>query len=180
VLDAPGAALPRGEIGEVAVRAAQSGSWAGVYAPRLENWGRPAETAEAFRSGWLAICDLGRVDRDGWVSIVGRKREVVLRGGANFYPAEIERQLHADDRVEDVVVMGLPDARLGEVAAAYLLLRCKARQFAAVKTALVALCRAQLARSKVPERWFVVPAIPRNQMRKPVKADLRDGPQTEI
>jgi acyl-CoA synthetase (AMP-forming)/AMP-acid ligase II len=180
VLDAAGAALPRGEIGEVAVRAAQSGPWAGVYAPMLEYWGRPVETAEAFKNGWLATGDLGRVDRDGWVSIVGRKKEVILRGGANVYPAEIERLLRADDRVEDAVVMGLPDARLGEIAAAYLLLRCEPDQFAAVKAELMALCGAQLARYKVPERWFAVPAIPRNQMRKPIKAELRDGPATEI
>jgi acyl-CoA synthetase (AMP-forming)/AMP-acid ligase II len=180
VFDAAGVSLPRGEVGEVAVRAAEVGPWAGVYSPMLGYWGQPTETAETFRNGWLVTGDLGRIDDGGWVSIVGRKKEVILRGGANVYPAEIERLLRTDDRVEDAVVMGLPDPRLGEIAAAYLLLRRGEEAFDAVKADLMKLCREQLARYKTPERWFVVPAIPRNQMRKPIKSELRDGPRIEI
>jgi long-chain acyl-CoA synthetase len=180
VLDADGMPLSTGETGEIAVRAASSGPWANVYSPMLGYWGRPAETAEAFTQGWLLTGDLGAIDPNGFVSVVGRKKEVILRGGANVYPAEIERLLRTDERVEDAVVLGLPDARLGEVAAAYLQLREHSDQLGAIKADLMALCRAQLARYKVPERWFVVSAIPRNQMRKPIKSELRHGPSLEL
>lgn len=172
--------LASGEIGEIAVRAKATGDWANVYTPMLGYWHRPDETADTLKGGWLLTGDLGRIDSEGRVYIVGRKKEIILRGGANVYPAEIERLLRADDRVEDAVVMGLPDERLGEIAAAYLQLRVPADQAATVKTDLMAACQAQLARYKVPERWFLVQSIPRNQMRKPIKSELRDGPRTEI
>jgi acyl-CoA synthetase (AMP-forming)/AMP-acid ligase II len=179
-LDSEGRVLPPGEIGEISVRATSSGPWAGVYTPMLGYWNRPDETNEALRNGWLHTGDFGRIDDEGRVFIVGRKKEVILRAGANVYPAEIERLLRTDARIEDAVVLGLPDERLGEVAAAYFQLKHKNADPVAVKLDLLRLCQRELARYKVPERWFVVDEIPRNQMRKPMKNELRDGLATPL
>lgn len=179
-LDSDDRVLPANEVGEIGARATPTGEWAGVYTTMLGYWNRPEETRETLRNGWLHTGDLGLVDGDGRVFIVGRKKDTILRGGANVYPAEIERLLRTDDRIEDAVVLGLPDARLGEVTAAYFQLKNLDIDPAAVKSDLLALCQRELARYKVPERWFVVAEIPRNQMRKPMKNELRAGPATPI
>lgn len=179
-LDGDDGVLGPGEVGEIAARAVQSGRWAGVYTPMLGYSNRPDETRETLRGGWLHTGDLGHVDAQGRVFIVGRKKDTILRGGANVYPAEIERLLRTDPRVEDAVVLGLPDARLGEVAAAYIQLNEPQADAQGVKADLLALCQRELARYKVPERWFAVREIPRNQMRKPMKNELRDGPATPL
>jgi acyl-CoA synthetase (AMP-forming)/AMP-acid ligase II len=175
-----GAQLPPGEVGEIAVRATDSGSWAGVYTPMLGYWNQPQETAICLQDGWLLTGDLGYLDEQGRVYIAGRKKEVIIRGGANVYPAEIERVLKGHALVEDAVVMGQPDARLGEIVAAYLHLRAPIGEAAAIKDDLIARCKTQLAIYKVPERWLVVGVIPRNQMRKPIKSELRDGPSVPV
>jgi acyl-CoA synthetase (AMP-forming)/AMP-acid ligase II len=179
-LDGEDRILPYGEVGEIAARAVRSGAWAGVYTTMLGYWKRPEETRETLRGGWLHTGDLGRIDDQGRVFIVGRQKDTILRAGANVYPAEIERLLRTDPRVEDAVVLGLPDARLGEIAAAYFQLKETETDASAVKAGLLMLCQRELARYKVPERWFVVCEIPRNQMRKPMKNELRDGPATPL
>lgn len=124
-----------------------------------------------LRKGWLLTGDLGMVDEEGWLTIVGRKKDMIVRGGANIYPAEVERVLKTDARLADVVLLGMPDNRLGEIAAAFVELRDGVDK-KGLRDSLEKLCRANLARYKVPERWFVVSSIPRNQMRKPMKPDL--------
>ena len=114
--------------------------------------------------------DLG-VMKDGWMSIVGRTKNMVVRRGSNIYPPEVERVLLADDRLCDVALVGSPDSRRGEIAAAFIEM-ADGTDREGLRAKLERRCRDQLALYKVPERWYVVKEIPRNQMRKPIKSDL--------
>jgi acyl-CoA synthetase (AMP-forming)/AMP-acid ligase II len=165
-----GAELPPGEVGEICVGPRSSGPWAGVYTPMLGYWNRPEASAEALRGGVLHTGDLGRLDAEGNVYVVDRRSELILRGGANVYPAEVERALHADPRVAECAVLPVPDARLGERVVAAVRLQ---RGAAASAQELQEHCRAQLARYKVPDRIVFVDAFPRNAMNKILKRELR-------
>lgn len=173
-LDREDRALPSGEPGEIAVRAAQSGDWAGVYTPMLGYWGRPEESAEALRNGWLHTGDIGIVDDDGNLFIKDRLKELIIRGSANIYPAEIERVLMAHPRVRSAAVLGRPDQRLGETVAAFVETSDSATSDGALEAELRAACASELARYKVPEHWFFVAEMPRNAMNKIVKPRLRE------
>jgi acyl-CoA synthetase (AMP-forming)/AMP-acid ligase II len=161
--------LPVGETGEVCVEAVDEGPWAGVYTPMLGYWRRPDATAETVRDGRLHTGDIGKLDEAGNLTIVDRKNLLILRGGANIYPAEIERVLHEDDRVEACAVVGVPDERLGERVAAWV-------QVAPGKTLepveLIEHCRERLAKYKVPEKIELIDEMPRNAMNKIVRREL--------
>jgi len=161
-----GVVLPPGEVGEICVAPARSGAWAGVYTPMLGYWGRPEETAGALADGVLHTGDLGLLTGDGTLFIRGRKQELILRGGANVYPAEVERALQEHPAVAACAVLGVPDTRLGQRVVAAVELEAGAR---ADEAELRAFCREHLARYKVPERIAVVAALPRNAMSKVVK-----------
>ena len=161
--------LPAGEIGEICVAPATSGPWAGIYTPMLGYWGKPHATAEALRGGVYHSGDLGLMEDDGNVFIRGRRNELILRGGANVYPAEVERVINEDPRVADCAVFGTPDARLGERVVAAVELEEGATL---EPEEIAARCREQLARYKVPERIRVVKSLPRNAMSKVVKRKL--------
>ena len=94
-LDRDDRELPSGEAGEIAIRATESGDWAGVYTPMLGYWGRPEASEETLRNGWLHTGDIGTVDAEGNIFIKDRLKELIIRGSANIYPAEIERVLMA-------------------------------------------------------------------------------------
>jgi acyl-CoA synthetase (AMP-forming)/AMP-acid ligase II len=169
IRDAAGARLPAGEVGEICIAPANRGEWADVYTPMLGYWNQPEATAEALRDGAYHSGDLGVLESDGSLFIRGRRSELILRGGANVYPAEVERVLLADPRVAGCAVFGVPDPRLGQ------------RVVAAVEGAegespdpgvLLERCNAQLARYKVPEQILVVDALPRNAMAKVIKREL--------
>ncbi len=172
---ADGAVLPAGETGEICARPATTGPWAGVYRAPAGYWGKdnPALTV----NGWLRTGDLGYLDDDGFLRIVGRIKDVILRGGANVYPAEIERVLRMHPQVVDVVVLAMPDPRLGEVAGAFLEVT---GEVAGLRSELTNLCGQHLARYKQPERWFLVPEFPRNAMSKPDKAVLQSMTAAEL
>jgi acyl-CoA synthetase (AMP-forming)/AMP-acid ligase II len=165
--------LPKGIVGEVCVRPLASGPWANVYTGMFGYWNRPEETATAIRNGWLHTGDMGQVDEAGNLKIVGRVKDVILRGGANVYPAEIEDILRSDPRIEDAVVIAAPDARLGEIPAAYLTLSDPEADHSTLHEDLRKLCLANLAKYKMPQRWYIVPEMPRNAMLKVDKAALR-------
>jgi len=161
--------LPPGEVGEICIGPARTGAWAGVYTPMLGYWDRPDASAEALRGGRYHSGDLGLVDEAGNLSIRGRRGELILRGGANVYPAEVECLIQAIPGVAGCAVFGIPDARLGQrVVAAVELLPGVALDPEAILDHL----RPQLARYKLPERIAIVPALPRNAMRKVLKRDL--------
>lgn len=159
-----------GEIGEICVRAAETGPWAHVYTPTLGYWRRHAETTALLRDGWLHTGDVGRLDEVGELYIVDRRRDLIVRGGANVYPAEVERVLRQNGDVSDCAVVGLPDERLGQIVAAVVELR-EGAHAADVQVALEQLCAAEIARFKIPVAWRFAP-LPRNVMGKTLKADL--------
>jgi long-chain acyl-CoA synthetase len=161
--------LPPGEVGEICIGPARTGAWAGVYTPMLGYWDRPEASAEALRGGFYHSGDLGLVDEAGTLTIRGRRSELILRGGANVYPAEVERVIAEIPGIASCAVFGLPDARLGQrVVAAVELLPGAALD----ADAILAQLRPQLARYKVPERIAIVSALPRNAMRKVIKRGL--------
>jgi acyl-CoA synthetase (AMP-forming)/AMP-acid ligase II len=173
ILDPEGRELPAGESGEICVRATDRGGWANVYTPMLGYWKRPEESAAALKNGWLHTGDIGVINADGDIFIKDRLKELIIRGGANVYPAEVERVLIAHPQVRDVAVVGKPDRRLGEIVAAFVEL-ADAAPSDALETELRALCEAKLARYKVPQAWSFGP-LPRNAMGKVAKAQIRRG-----
>ena len=169
-LDDDGRALPPGEVGELCVGPRLDGEWAGVYTPMLGYWNRPDATAEALRGGVLHTGDLGCVDASGEVFVRDRRHDLIIRGGANVYPAEVERVIHEDPDVAACAVVGKPDERLGERVVAFVE---PTPGVALDPDALAARCRRELAAYKVPEEWIVVDAMPRNAMNKILKPTLR-------
>lgn len=172
IAGADGQALPVGEKGEVLIRARQTGPWAGLYRPMLGYWNKPEETAATLKDGWLHTGDLGSFDKDGHLFLSGRLSEVILRGGANIYPAEIERVLQAVPIVRDAAVIGRPDERLGEIVVAVVELETGVEEDAALP-ALKQACEAELARYKHPTDWRFMERLPRTAMNKLSKQALR-------
>ena len=169
VRDEDDRALPPGAAGELCIEAVTEGPWAGVYTPMLGYWRRPDATSETIRDARLHTGDVATLDEQGYLTIVDRRNLMILRGGANVYPAEIERVLHEDERVEACAVVPVPDDRLGERVAAWV-------QVAADKTLdpaeLIQHCRERLAKYKVPEKIELIDAMPRNAMNKIVRREL--------
>jgi acyl-CoA synthetase (AMP-forming)/AMP-acid ligase II len=155
--------------GEVCVGPVTDGPGAGAYRPMLGYWEKPEATTETLRDGVLHTGDLGFIGDDGHLYVRDRKSLVILRGGANVYPAEIERVVHELDAVAACAVVGLPDDRLGERVVAAVELVPGA---VVTEQELTAHCLANLARYKVPERWVFVDEFPRNSMNKIPRAVL--------
>jgi acyl-CoA synthetase (AMP-forming)/AMP-acid ligase II len=170
IRDDAGRILQNGEVGEICVSPASAGAFEGVYTPMIGYWGRPDATPEALRDGVYHSGDLGLIADDGNLYIRGRRNELILRGGSNVYPAEIERVLQEDPRVAASAVLGIEDTRLGErvVAAVELM---PGQQVTADE--LIAYARGKLARYKVPEQIAFVQQLPRNAMSKVIKRELR-------
>ncbi len=135
-------------------------------------WRSPEATAAAFADGWLLTGDVAERDEEGFYRIAGRIKDMVISGGENVYPAEIEDVLHAHPSVLEAAVVGVPDARWGEACAAFVVLRDDA---AATGDELVAHCRERLARFKVPKTVAFVDALPRSSLGKVLKDELRAG-----
>lgn len=173
IQDPEGRILPAGESGEICVGAEVAGEYGGLYTPMLGYWRRPEATREALREGWLHTGDMGRLDEAGNLFVEGRRNDVILRGGSNVYPAEVERVLHMKGAVAEAAVIGRPDPRLGERVVAVIQLSPGATAGEALQGELEAHCRANLARYKTPEEWIFVSEMPRNAMNKVVKAQLK-------
>jgi O-succinylbenzoic acid--CoA ligase len=156
--------------GELTLAAPTSGPWAGRYRPLLGYWNRPEASAEVLAGGVLHTGDLGSVEPGGHLRVVGRKSQIIIRGGANVYPAEVERVLVEAPGVGACAVVGVPDERLGERVGALV------EPAAGVTVDLAAVldfCRLSLASYKVPERLLVVEQLPRNQMGKVPAGEAR-------
>ena len=164
-----GRRLPPGQPGELRLAAATAGPWAGAWTPALGEW-RDGALAPAA-PGPYPTGDIGVVGPDGWLTVTDRKKLIIVRGGANVYPAEVERVIRRHEAVAEVAVFGIPDERLGERVAALVQLR-DSPDPAADLTAIGNLCRAELARYKVPEAWSVVDALPLNPMGKIIRTGL--------
>jgi acyl-CoA synthetase (AMP-forming)/AMP-acid ligase II len=170
IVDDAGAACPTGEVGEVLTRN-PSGH---------REYYRDAEaTARQWAGGWLHTGDLGRLDAEGYLYIVGRKKEMIVRGGMNVYADDVEAALQAHPDVVEAAVVGIPHDVLGEDVAAWVVLRPGSE---ATAEAVVDTARRSLADYKVPRRVVVVDELPRNASGKVVKSRLTaaatpgDGP----
>jgi acyl-CoA synthetase (AMP-forming)/AMP-acid ligase II len=139
------------------------------YRTMLGYWQRDEASAAALAGGRLHTGDLGELDADGYLHIRDRKNLLIVRGGANVYPAEVERVLLAAPGVAGCAVAGVPDERLGERVVAVVEPAPGAEWD---ESAVRSHCEAALARYKVPERFVVVPALPRNAMGKVLRGDL--------
>jgi len=163
IVDGAGRDRPAGVVGEILVRAAQV---AAGY------WRDPAATAEVFGDGWLRTGDAGRLGPDGLLHVVDRIKDVVVSGGENVASREVEDVLRRHPSVDDVAVVGIPDARWGERVCAVVVAAPGATVDAA---GIEALARRHLAGYKVPRRVVVVDELPRNSTGKVLKARLRDA-----
>jgi fatty-acyl-CoA synthase len=134
-------------------------------------WGRPEATAETICEGWLRTGDLGTFDTEGFVTLVGRARDLYISGGENVYPAEVERVYAEHEAIREISVVGVPDARWGEVGRAYVVL-APGRKLD--EGALRAWGRERLAGFKIPQRFVAVSNLPRTETGKVQKYRLSD------
>ena len=162
IADAKGAHLPPGSTGEVL-----------VYGPNVMRGylNQPEATAKTVIDGWLHTGDIGRIDEDGYLSIVGRLKEMIIRGGENIYPKEIEDVLAEHPGVLEAAVVGAPDDRLGEIVVAFVSRRPGA---ALTLDSLNAHCASRLARHKLPAVIRIIEALPKNAVGKIAKPVLRE------
>lgn len=145
-------------------------------------WGRAQATAEAFRGGWFHTGDLGRMDAQGFITLVDRKKDMIISGGENVYPIEVEQVIYRHPGVEEAAVVGIPDERWGELVVAVVVRRMAAGDggdaagdATAELTAgeLLEFCRERLSHFKCPRRVEFVEALPRNATGKVLKTELR-------
>ena len=162
IVDEDGRPLPPGEIGEILVRGPQ------VF---LEYWKRPEETGRVRRDGWLWTGDGGYIDEEGYLFLKDRIKDMIISGGENVYPREIEDVLFSHPAVSDVSVVGVPDDRWGEVA-----LACVVRggDDEVDEHSLIEFCKGKLAGFKRPRRIEFVAELPRNAAGKVLKRELRE------
>ncbi|MCL6478184.1 MAG: long-chain fatty acid--CoA ligase [Peptococcaceae bacterium] len=132
-------ALPAGEVGELVIRGPQV---------MKGYWNLPDQTAQTLRKGWLHTGDIGRMDEDGYFYIVDRKKDIIIAGGYNIYPREVEEVLYENPKVHEVVVAGIPDAYRGETVKAYLILK---EGQTATEEEIINFCKERLAPYKVPK-----------------------------
>jgi acyl-CoA synthetase (AMP-forming)/AMP-acid ligase II len=162
IMDEHGVFLRAEAAGEIVIR---SHSVATGY------YKNPRETAEAFQDGWLHTGDIGFKDADGWLYISDRKKDMIVSGGLNIYPSEIENVLMAHAAVQDCAVIGVPDEQWGEAVKAVIELK---PGFSVNEAQLAAACRAVLAGYKVPKSIEFWPEIPRSPVGKVLKRVIRD------
>lgn len=156
-----GEAVPTGTVGEVFVRGETV--MAGY-------WNRPDATAEALAGGWLHTGDLGRFDSDGYLTLLDRKKDLIISGGSNIYAREIEEVLLSHPGVAEVAVIGLPDPEWGENVAAIVVVS----DIPPTPDELDRFCLDRIARYKRPKRYEFVAALPKNAAGKVLKRELRD------
>ena len=160
IVDEQGSDVPQGEVGELIVKGPSV---------MLCYYKNPEATAEVLKDGWLYTGDMARMDEDGFYYLVDRKKDVIISGGENLYPVQIEDFLRRSDKIKDVAVIGLPDKRLGEIAAAIIELKEGA---VCTEEEINAFCK-ELPRYKRPRR-IIFDQIPRNPTGKIEKPVLRD------
>ncbi|MGO9782033.1 MAG: long-chain-fatty-acid--CoA ligase [Streptosporangiaceae bacterium] len=159
-VDEDGHEVPDGEVGEIAIRG---------HNVMKGYWQRPGETAEAIPDGWFRTGDLGRVDRDGYFAIVDRKKDLIIRGGYNVYPREIEEVLYEHPAIREAAVIGLPDPQLGEEVGAAVVLHPGASLTAGELRDYI---KKQVAAYKYPRHVWIVEALPKGPTGKILKREI--------
>jgi long-chain acyl-CoA synthetase len=162
ILDDADAPLPAGETGEVCVKGPNV--MKGYY-------NLPDVTADAMRNGWFHTGDMGHLDEDGFLYITERKKDMIIRGGFNIYPRDVEEVLYGHPSVLEVAVVGVPDAKMGEEVRAYVVLRPGEH---ATADELLAHAQEHLAKYKTPKDVVFLDALPKNPIGKILKKDLRE------
>ncbi|MFF3373788.1 AMP-binding protein [Streptomyces sp. NPDC002680] len=161
---ATGLTVPRGEAGELCTRG---------YSVMLGYWNEPEKTAEAIdAAGWMHTGDLAVMDDEGYVSITGRIKDMVIRGGENIYPREIEEFLYTHPDILDAEVVGVPDAKYGEELMAWLRMKDGAEPL--IADAVHEFCRGKLAHYKIPRYVQVIDEFPMTVTGKVRKVELRE------
>ena len=163
VVDEFGESLPVGQVGEIVMKGPQ------VMKGYLKN---EEETRRAIRNGWLYTGDLGRMDDDGLLYIVDRKKDMIIRGGENVYPVEVEEVLYQIPELLEAAVVGVPDEILGEVPKAYAVIKDGE---SITEEEILSYCRSQLAKYKLPVEVEFLPELPRNASGKVLKHTLRSA-----
>ena len=153
--------VPDGEIGEIAIRG---------HNVMKGYWDKPEATAEAMTEGWFKTGDMARVDDDGYFYIVDRKKELIIRGGYNVYPREIEEALHEHPAVAEVAVVGMPHASLGEEVGAAVALKPGAQ---ASPEELRDFAKARVAAYKYPRKVWLVDALPKGPTGKILRREVK-------
>jgi long-chain acyl-CoA synthetase len=159
-VDDDGNAVEQGEVGELAMKGAN------VMA---EYWNKPQETEEELRDGWFRTGDMGHVDEDGFVFVDDRKKDMIIRGGENVYPREIEEVLYNHGSVEEAAVIGIKDERMGEEVAAAVVLK-EGEDVSAED--LQEYVKGQVARYKYPRRVFFLGELPKGPTGKILKREI--------
>ncbi|MGW1753836.1 long-chain-fatty-acid--CoA ligase [Streptomyces mirabilis] len=162
---ANGREVPHGESGEIAIRG---------HNVMKRYWQRPEETAATIRDGWLYTGDIGRVDEDGYFWIIGRTKDVIIRGGYNVYPREVEDVLYEHPAVADAAVIGLPSSDLGEEVGAAVVLKPGARTTAEELREFV---KHQVAAYKYPRKVWITDALPKGPTGKILKRQIVPPPE---
>lgn len=169
IVDAEGRTLPVGQEGELCTRG---------YSVMRGYWNDDARTKESIDpAGWMHSGDLATLDAEGYCAIVGRVKDMVIRGGENIYPREIEDFLHRHPKIQDVQVFGVPDPRYGEELCAWIVLKPGA---AAETEEITAFCKGQIAHYKVPQHIRFVEELPMTVTGKPQKFLMRERMLEEL
>jgi long-chain acyl-CoA synthetase len=161
IVDENGQSLPSGEIGEICIKSPANMSG---------YWKLPEETAKTIKNGWVHSGDAGYMDEDGYVYIHDRIKDMIVSGGENIYPAEVESAIYGHPAVADVAVIGVPDDKWGEAVKAVVVMvpeqQCTAEE-------LIAYAKERIAAYKAPKSVDFTDALPRNPSGKILKKDLR-------
>jgi len=162
--DETGESLPQGDTGEI---------WVRCVANIREYWNRPDSNAEDFHEGWLKTGDIGYLDDDGFLFLADRAKDMIIRGGENIYPIEIENELLDHEAVKEVAAVGLPHERLGEEVAVVVHLHEGA---AITEEEIIDFAKERLASYKVPARVYISEqALPRNATNKVLKREIKEA-----
>jgi fatty-acyl-CoA synthase len=161
VVDEQGNVVGVGEVGEIVQR--------GTHTMR-GYWKLPKETEDIFKGGWMHTGDLAKVDEDGFIFLVARKKDMIRSGGENIYPAEIEAVLYSSPKIFEAAVIGVPDKKWVEVVKAYVVLKPEQTM---TEEEVIELCKKNLASYKKPQYVEFVDALPKTAVGKIAKGELR-------
>jgi long-chain acyl-CoA synthetase len=165
LIDPAGQGVPVGEKGEITIRG-----------PNVMKgyFNRPAETEKVLKDGWLHSGDIGRFDADGYLYIVDRIKDLVISGGLNVYPTEVEGVLYTHSAVAECAVVGMPDAEYGEAVTAFVVPK-KDREVS--EKELIAHCKKELASFKAPKKVLFIAELPKSPagkiLRRKIKLDFQ-------
>jgi long-chain acyl-CoA synthetase len=154
--------LPQGEVGEIIIKGPQN--MMGYYK-------KPEETAEALRDGWVYTGDIGFFDADGYLSVVDRKKDMIIAGGYNIYPVEIDNVLFDHPKILEACAVGVPDEYRGETLKAFIVTK---EGETLTEEEVLAYCRETLAPYKIPRSIEFVTELPKSVVGKILRRELRD------